>query len=61
MLGFVPQTNLPKLNSNRIGEIHLSHNKGKADTHDLIPSDIWFKDLTLTGEVPHLPEKEVSG
>ena len=39
------QTCLNLLNSNQVGEIHLSHNKGKADTHDLIPLDIWFNDL----------------
>ena len=26
-------------------EIHLSHNNGKRDSHDLIPSDIWFNPL----------------
>ncbi|MBE9114706.1 hypothetical protein IQ249_02230 [Lusitaniella coriacea LEGE 07157] len=28
----------------RAGAIHLSHNSGYADTHDLIPQDIWFTD-----------------
>ena len=39
------QTCFKLLNSNQVGEIHLSHNQGKADTHDLIPMDIWFNDL----------------
>lgn len=26
----------------RVGAIHLSHNNGYADAHDLIPSEIWF-------------------
>jgi hypothetical protein len=30
------------LKSCKIIEIHLSHNQGIADTHDLIPVDIWF-------------------
>jgi hypothetical protein len=30
------------LRSHQIVEIHLSHNQGIADTHDLIPGDIWF-------------------
>ena len=25
-----------------VGAIHLSHNQGQADTHDLIPDSIWF-------------------
>lgn len=25
-----------------VGAIHLSHNSGQADTHDLIPGDSWF-------------------
>lgn len=36
------QTCLSLLSSNMVGEIHLSHNQGFADTHDLIPTDIWF-------------------
>jgi hypothetical protein len=28
----------------KVGEIHLSHNNGKADAHDLIPLEIWFAD-----------------
>ena len=39
------QTCLYLLNSYHIGEIHLSHNEGKADTHDLIPANIWFANL----------------
>ena len=27
-----------------VGAIHLSHNQGKSDTHDLIPRHIWFDD-----------------
>ena len=27
-----------------VGAIHLSHNQGKFDTHDLIPHHIWFDD-----------------
>jgi hypothetical protein len=30
------------LKSHKIIEIHLSHNQGVADTHDLIPEHIWF-------------------
>jgi hypothetical protein len=30
------------LASYSIGGIHLSHNQGVADTHERIPSDIWF-------------------
>jgi hypothetical protein len=30
------------LRSHDVIEIHLSHNKGVADTHDLIPEWIWF-------------------
>ncbi|GAP93779.1 hypothetical protein [Leptolyngbya sp. NIES-2104] len=26
----------------RVKAIHLSHNNGRADAHDLIPSEIWF-------------------
>ena len=39
------ETCLFLLNSTQVGEVHLSHNKGQADTHDLIPSDIWFSEL----------------
>jgi hypothetical protein len=30
------------LRSHNVIEIHLSHNKGVADTHDLIPEGVWF-------------------
>jgi hypothetical protein len=30
------------LAAHEIIEIHLSHNQGIADTHDLIPIDVWF-------------------
>ncbi len=36
------ETCLNLLNSDSVGAIHLSHNAGKADTHDLIPNNIWF-------------------
>jgi uncharacterized protein (UPF0276 family) len=42
------QTCLSILNSVPVGEIHLSHNNGKADTHDLIPTNIWFADAIAT-------------
>jgi hypothetical protein len=38
------KTCLTLLNSYEVGAIHLSHNAGKADTHDLIPNNIWFND-----------------
>jgi hypothetical protein len=38
------QTCLSLINSQQVGAIHLSHNQGKADTHDLIPEHIWFQD-----------------
>ena len=44
-INLTQQTCLKLLNSYQVGEIHLSHNKGKADTHDLIPSDVWVYDL----------------
>jgi hypothetical protein len=28
----------------QVGSIHLSHNQGYADTHDLIPIDAWFNE-----------------
>jgi hypothetical protein len=34
-----------KLNLNEIGSIHLSHNQGYADTHDLIPANAWFNEF----------------
>ena len=36
------ETCLNLLDSCSVGAIHLSHNQGKADTHDLIPDRIWF-------------------
>ncbi len=41
------ETCLNLLNSFSVGAIHLSHNQGKADTHDLIPQEIWFNDYLL--------------
>ncbi|VEP16263.1 conserved hypothetical protein [Hyella patelloides LEGE 07179] len=38
------KTCLSLLQSSQVGAIHLSHNAGKADTHDLIPQNIWFQD-----------------
>ena len=38
----VEETCLILLDSFAVGAIHLSHNKGKADTHDLIPHSVWF-------------------
>lgn len=32
---------------NQVGAIHLSHNNGRADAHDLIPAEIWFKSYLL--------------
>ena len=39
------QTCYSLLQSKQVGEIHLSHNNGYADAHDLIPADIWFNRL----------------
>lgn len=36
------ETCLDLLDSFTVGAIHLSHNQGKADTHDLIPDSVWF-------------------
>jgi hypothetical protein len=36
------ETCLNLLKANQVGAIHLSHNNGTADAHDLIPTDIWF-------------------
>ena len=36
------ETCLTLLNSYSVEAIHLSHNQGKADTHDLIPNNVWF-------------------
>lgn len=38
------ETCLNLLKSFTVGAIHLSHNQGKADIHDLIPHDVWFND-----------------
>ena len=38
------KTCLNLLDSYSVGAIHLSHNQGKADTHDLIPDRVWFND-----------------
>lgn len=32
----------------RVKGIHLSHNNGRKDSHDLIPNDIWFEPLINT-------------
>ncbi|WP_050045319.1 MULTISPECIES: hypothetical protein [Tolypothrix] len=39
------ETCLEILNSYEVGEIHLSHNNGFSDAHDLIPSKVWFHNL----------------
>jgi hypothetical protein len=31
------------LNTHEVGAIHLSHNDGTSDRHDLIPNDLWFE------------------
>ncbi len=36
------QTCLELINVDRVKAIHLSHNNGRADAHDLIPTDTWF-------------------
>jgi hypothetical protein len=38
------QTSDRLLQTHEVGAIHLSHNDGQADRHDLIPADIWFAD-----------------
>jgi hypothetical protein len=38
------ETCLSILNDYPVGAIHLSHNNGYADAHDLIPESIWFSD-----------------
>jgi hypothetical protein len=30
------------LNQNDVGGLHLSHNDGRRDSHELIPEDVWF-------------------
>lgn len=37
------ETCLSLLQSSQVKAIHLSHNAGKADTHDLIPDNVWFQ------------------
>jgi hypothetical protein len=32
------------ITSGQVGAMHLSHNNGKADAHDLIPAGVWFED-----------------
>jgi hypothetical protein len=32
------------IKSGQVKALHLSHNNGKADAHDLIPVDVWFYD-----------------
>lgn len=39
------QTCLELMKSNQVGGIHLSHNNGRCDAHDLIPCDVWFGNL----------------
>lgn len=48
------QTCLSLLSSHQVGEIHLSHNNGLADAHDLIPADIWFSDRIETWSKKYL-------
>lgn len=38
------QTCRSLLATKSVGAIHLSHNNGQADAHDLIPVDSWFSD-----------------
>lgn len=38
---------LSLLNDCPVGAIHLSHNNGQADAHDLIPESVWFGDRIL--------------
>lgn len=38
------ETCLTLLNTYPVGAIHLSHNNGQADAHDLIPEIVWFRD-----------------
>jgi hypothetical protein len=42
------ETCLSMLNHYPVGAIHLSHNNGRADAHDLIPESAWFGD-----RIPH--------
>jgi hypothetical protein len=38
------ETCLSLLQNYPVGAIHLSHNNGRADAHDLIPESVWFRD-----------------
>ena len=38
------ETCLSLLDLFSVKAIHLSHNRGFADTHDLIPDDVWFRE-----------------
>jgi hypothetical protein len=38
------ETCLSLLKTYPVGAIHLSHNNGQADAHDLIPASVWFRD-----------------
>jgi hypothetical protein len=38
------ETCLSLLKDSAVGAIHLSHNNGQADAHDLIPDTVWFGD-----------------
>ncbi|MBW4473110.1 MAG: hypothetical protein KME45_22435 [Stenomitos rutilans HA7619-LM2] len=38
------ETCLALLENYPVGAIHLSHNNGQADAHDLIPESVWFGD-----------------
>jgi hypothetical protein len=42
------------LQTHTVGAIHLSHNDGQADRHDLIPTDIWFADRLPTWSQKYL-------
>ncbi len=44
-LKLTQETCLSLLQSHPIKAIHLSHNQGKRDSHDLIPQSIWFDSL----------------
>jgi hypothetical protein len=42
------------LNSGQVKALHLSHNNGTADAHDLIPEDVWFGDRISTWRQDYL-------
>ena len=48
------------MESHSIGAIYLSHNQGKADTHDLIPHDVWFNDYLNEWSDNYLITYEIS-